>query len=95
MSSSEPTSSRSKSGDLEAGVSAQEKHHSNAASFLTAEPGAIYKPNPDNHPKWYQRLLNAGLEENGIKPVPLDQRTNTSYNNLFSVFFTALLCVLP
>ncbi|ORY63174.1 permease for cytosine/purines, uracil, thiamine, allantoin-domain-containing protein [Pseudomassariella vexata] len=45
--------------------------------------------------EWYQRLLDAGMEENGIKPVPIEKRTNTRYNNLFTVFFTGLLCILP
>ncbi|KAH6856566.1 permease for cytosine/purines, uracil, thiamine, allantoin-domain-containing protein [Chaetomium sp. MPI-CAGE-AT-0009] len=42
-----------------------------------------------------ERLLDAGVEENGIKPVPVDQRTSTQYSNLFTVFFTCLLCLLP
>ncbi|KAK0636958.1 permease for cytosine/purines, uracil, thiamine, allantoin-domain-containing protein [Bombardia bombarda] len=46
-------------------------------------------------PDWYQRLLDAGIEENGIKPVPVGQRTSTQYSNLFTVFFTCLLCLLP
>ncbi|KAK3688586.1 permease for cytosine/purines, uracil, thiamine, allantoin-domain-containing protein [Podospora appendiculata] len=44
---------------------------------------------------WYQRLLDAGVEENGIRPVPVEQRTKTRYSNLFTVFFTGLLCLLP
>lgn len=95
MASNEATSTQSSTGDLEAGRTAYDKDHSNVASFLAVEPGAIYKPDPQSHPKWYQRLLDAGVEENGVKPVPIERRTNTSYNNLFSVFFTALLCVLP
>ncbi|KAF7550037.1 hypothetical protein G7046_g8145 [Stylonectria norvegica] len=45
--------------------------------------------------RWYQKMLNIGVEENGIRPVPTDQRAETQYNNLFTVFFTCLLCVLP
>ncbi|OIW31778.1 hypothetical protein CONLIGDRAFT_652726 [Coniochaeta ligniaria NRRL 30616] len=60
-----------------------------------------YKPHPNGlisllkHPKWYQRFLDTGAEENGIKPVPLSQRTNRQYSNLFTMFFTCLLCLLP
>ncbi|KAI5463340.1 hypothetical protein BGZ63DRAFT_412965 [Mariannaea sp. PMI_226] len=45
--------------------------------------------------RWYRKLVSAGVEENGIMPVPIEQRTETTYNNLFTVFFTDLLCVLP
>ncbi|KAH8680907.1 NCS1 nucleoside transporter [Xylariales sp. PMI_506] len=71
------------------------RSHLGVVSLLTVEPGVVYKPAPEKNPRWYQRLLDAGVEDNGIKPVPVERRTNTSYNNLFSVFFTALLCVLP
>lgn len=95
MASEDPKSARSSERDVEAGISDHEHSHSGMASFLKVEPGAIYKPEAAKHPMWYQRLLDAGVEENGIKPIPVEERTNTSYNNLFSVFFTALLCVLP
>lgn len=91
----DPKSARSSERDVEAGGSDHEHGHSGMTSFLAVEPGAIYKPEAVSHPKWYQRLLDAGVEENGVKPVPVEERTNTAYNNLFSVFFTALLCVLP
>ncbi|KAI0393188.1 NCS1 nucleoside transporter [Xylariaceae sp. FL0594] len=65
------------------------------ASLLTVEDGVVYKPEAETHTRWYQRLLDAGIEENGIKPVPIEKRTNTQYNNLFTVFFTGLLCILP
>lgn len=71
------------------------KYTSGFASLLTVEDGIVYKPEAEEHTRWYQRLLDAGLEENGIKPVPIEKRTNTQYNNLFTVFFTGLLCILP
>ena len=43
----------------------------------------------------YRKLIDAGVEENGTRPVPEEERTETQYNNLFTVFFTGLLCVLP
>lgn len=49
----------------------------------------------ENSPKWYQKLIDAGVEQNGIQPVPLEGRTLTQYNQLFTVFFTCLLCLLP
>ncbi|KAK3398216.1 permease for cytosine/purines, uracil, thiamine, allantoin-domain-containing protein [Sordaria brevicollis] len=49
----------------------------------------------DTSPKWYQRLIDAGVEENGIQPIPVEGRTSTQYNQLFTVFFTCLLCLLP
>ncbi|KAI0159747.1 NCS1 nucleoside transporter [Xylariaceae sp. FL1272] len=65
------------------------------ASLLAVEDGVVYEPESEKHTKWYQLILNAGVEENGIKPVPIEKRTNTQYNNLFTVFFTGLLCILP
>ncbi|KAI1190445.1 NCS1 nucleoside transporter [Nemania serpens] len=65
------------------------------ASLLAVEDGVVYKPAAEEHTRWYRRLLDAGVEENGIKPVPAEERTNTQYNNLFTVFFTGLLCILP
>jgi len=65
------------------------------ASLWSVKAGEVYDPHPENNPRWYQWLLDAGVEENGIKPTPLEKRTNTNYSNLFTVFFTALLCLLP
>uniref|UniRef100_A0A0D2XX54 Purine-cytosine permease n=1 Tax=Fusarium oxysporum (strain Fo5176) TaxID=660025 RepID=A0A0D2XX54_FUSOF len=45
--------------------------------------------------RWYRRVLDAGVEENGVRPVPIEQRTQTQHSNLFTVFFTCLLCILP
>jgi hypothetical protein len=67
------------------------------ASLFRVEHGVVYDPAGDQaeNPRWYQRLLDLGVEDNGIKPVPVEQRTLTRYNNLFTVFFTSMLCVLP
>lgn len=93
--------------DVEAGhgddgdaASAARQHHSGGggggfASFLSVEEGIVWKPEAQQNPKWYQRLLDAGVEDNGIKPVPVEKRTDTRYYNLYTVFATALLCVLP
>jgi len=68
---------------------------SRIVDFFTLAEGEVYRAHSEKNPKWYQRLLDAGAEENGVKPVPVDQRTSTKYNNMFTIFFTALLCLLP
>lgn len=82
--------------DLEASRSPDDhKHHGGIISLLAVKDGEVYEQHPERNPKWYQRLLDAGVEDNGIKPVPIEKRTNTRYNNLFTIFFTCLLCLLP
>ncbi|TQN74800.1 Purine-cytosine permease fcyB [Colletotrichum shisoi] len=71
------------------------KTHGGIAQLSTVQDGEACRKNDGRTPKWYQRLLDAGVEENGIYPVPLEARTNTNYSNLFTVFFTSLLCLLP
>ncbi|KAF4773960.1 NCS1 nucleoside transporter [Colletotrichum scovillei] len=71
------------------------KGHGGITHLLTVQDGDPYRTETKRNPKWYQRLLDAGVEENGIQPVPLKERTNTNYSNLFTVFFTSLLCLLP
>jgi hypothetical protein len=80
--------------ELESQVPQPQKHHG-IASRLHLEEGEVYHVNTENNPKWYQKLLDMGVEENGIKPVPVELRTQTQYNNIFTVFFTCLLCLLP
>ncbi len=70
-------------------------HDNRLFSLLAVKEGVVYESHPEKHAKWYRRLLDVGFEENGIKPVPVEKRTVTSYNNLFTVFFTGLLCLLP
>lgn len=77
-------------------TSSDRKPHSGGlVSLLRISDGEVYEASPEKHSKWYQRFLDAGAEENGIKPVPLFQRTNRQYSNLFTMFFTCLLCLLP
>ncbi|KAK1965127.1 NCS1 nucleoside transporter [Colletotrichum sublineola] len=71
------------------------KGHGGIAELATLEDGKMCHDEGSRNPKWYQRLLDAGVEENGVLPVPLEKRTNTNYSNLFTVFFTSLLCLLP
>ncbi|KAH8880672.1 hypothetical protein GQ53DRAFT_533352 [Thozetella sp. PMI_491] len=72
-----------------------EKHQPRLISLLAVEDGIVYEAHPEKNAKWYQRLLDVGFEENGIKPVPVEQRTETAYNKIFTIFFTCLLCLLP
>jgi hypothetical protein len=67
----------------------------NLISRLTARDGETYSVDYEKHPRWYRRLLEVGVEDNGIKPVPVEHRVVTQYSNLFTVFFTCLLNVLP
>lgn len=69
--------------------------HGRLVSMLKVHDGEVYESNPEKNSKWYQRILDVGIEENGIKPVPLEQRTDKRYWNLFTVMFTALMCLLP
>ncbi|CAK7268883.1 hypothetical protein SEPCBS119000_003287 [Sporothrix epigloea] len=62
---------------------------------LALEDGEVYKPKPEKNTRWYQRLIDAGFEDNGVKPVPLEERTNTQYSDLFTIFFTSMLSLLP
>lgn len=73
----------------------QYQRHGRLVSMLKVDDGEIYESHPEKNPKWYQRILDIGVEENGIKPVPLEKRTDQRYYNLFTLMFTALLCILP
>lgn len=63
--------------------------------ILSVKDGEVYNPDSEKNARWYQRLVDAGFEDNGIKPVPLEARTNTQYSNLFTIFFTSMLSLLP
>ncbi|KAK4214854.1 hypothetical protein QBC37DRAFT_282898 [Rhypophila decipiens] len=71
------------------------EHHSPLESALNDDQVYQTDPGANKTTRWHRFLLNAGLEGNGIQPVPVDQRTSTQYSNLFTVFFTCLLCLLP
>ncbi|CAN8102725.1 unnamed protein product [Discula destructiva] len=73
----------------------QYQRHGRLVSMLKVDDGETYESRPEKNSQWYQRILDIGVEENGIKPVPLDKRTDKRYYNLFTVMFTALLCILP
>ena len=62
---------------------------------LLVPEGEVYDKDEGANSRWYRWLLEAGVEGNGIKPVPPDLRTESGTNKLFTVFFTCLLCILP
>lgn len=70
------------------------KGHGGITELLAVQDAEISQ-GKSGHNQWYQRLLDAGVEENGIRPVPIEGRTNTNYSNLFTLFFSSLLCLLP
>ncbi|POS81242.1 purine-cytosine permease FCY21 [Diaporthe helianthi] len=71
------------------------QRHGKLVSMLKVDDGEVYESHPEKHPRWYQLILDVGVEENGIKPVPVERRTDGRFYNLFTVMFTALLCLLP
>ncbi|KAH8915794.1 NCS cytosine-purine permease [Atractiella rhizophila] len=44
---------------------------------------------------WHKRALKWGIESRGIAPVPVEQRTDTSYNYLFWLWFSISFNLLP
>lgn len=73
----------------------QYQRHGRLVSLLKVDDGEVYGDHSEKNPKWYQRIIDFGIEENGIKPVPLEKRTDKRYYSLFTVIFTALMCLLP
>lgn len=73
----------------------QYQRHGKLVSMLKVDDGEVYESHPEKNPKWYQRILDVGVEENGIKPVPIEKRTDKRFYHLFTVMFTALMCLLP
>ncbi|KAF4964865.1 hypothetical protein FSARC_7256 [Fusarium sarcochroum] len=83
--------------DLEA------NHRPNASEQITSsdvegdsDPSAsTFAKRGNRLSKLHKLLVDAGVEENGIRPVAPEERTQTQHSNLFTVFFTCLLCILP
>jgi hypothetical protein len=69
-----------------------EKH---AVSSQTSPVEGSFDDNVKSKSAVWRRILGWGVEENGIVPVPVEQRTDTRVFNLFTIWFTALLCLLP
>ncbi|KAJ7090589.1 permease for cytosine/purines, uracil, thiamine, allantoin-domain-containing protein [Mycena crocata] len=46
-------------------------------------------------PRWQHRLLKWGVEERGIRPVSLQERTDPQYSKIFFIWFSASFNLLP
>lgn len=44
---------------------------------------------------WLDRLKRWGLETRGMQPVPLEERTDTRFINIFFLWFTMNVNILP
>ncbi len=44
---------------------------------------------------WWSRLVAWGVEVRGIVPVPLEERVDTRFVNIFSLWFTMSVSLLP
>lgn len=45
---------------------------------------------------WWQRIiLSGGVEVRGITPIPAELRTDTRFINIFSLWFTMSVSLLP
>lgn len=86
-------------GDVEKqGTAVQGSQYKKRLSFfsmLKGGDGEVYGSQPEKNPKWLQRIIDFGVEENGIKPVPIEQRTQKRVWNLGTVMCSALLNLLP
>lgn len=84
-------------GDLEAGreLNALEQTIAHNANDGTLTPCASANQVTAIALGLHRLLRNIGVEENGVQPVPPEERTDTRHSNIFTVFFTCLLSVLP
>lgn len=73
----------------------QYQKHGRLVSMLKVDDGEVYEGHLEKGPQWYQRIIDVGVEENGIMPVPIEQRTQKRYWNLGTVMCSALLNLLP
>lgn len=77
------------------GIRRLRPRRANFSRWLSVQDGEVYNPSLEHTAKWYQWLLDAGVEENGVRPVPLEKRTNNKHWSLFTIFFTSMLSLLP
>lgn len=49
----------------------------------------------DGKPAWWKKILSLGVEERGIQPVPVEERTDDRFVNVFSIWFTMSINCLP
>jgi hypothetical protein len=44
---------------------------------------------------WWKKFVSWGIEEGGVVPIPVEQRTNDQFVNIFSLWFTISISTLP
>lgn len=49
----------------------------------------------DAKPAWWKKILSLGVEERGIQPVPVEERIDDRFVNIFSIWFTMSINCLP
>lgn len=55
-------------------------------------------PTDGAHPRralFYRLLVTAHVEERGVQPVPLEERTNTRFFNVFAIWFCMNINLIP
>jgi len=72
-----------------------EDSEKNAATYSSSPVEWSFDDNVKSKSAIWRKILGWGVEENGIIPVPVEKRTDTRIFNLFTIWFTALLCLLP
>lgn len=70
-----------------------EKNDGSTSDVVVSEStasNALYKGR-----SWLSKLVSWGVEVRGIAPVPVEERTDTRLVNIFTVWFTMSVSVLP
>jgi purine-cytosine permease-like protein len=60
--------------------------------IATAEAQGKFPRVPE---KWLSRITNWGIELRGVAPIPLEERTDSRFINVFFVWFTLSTNLLP
>ena len=67
-------------------------HHTTLASEVLIVEG---ETDVINKLSFWRKLASYGVEIRGVQPVPAEQRTDTRYLNVFTLFSTSMCCLLP
>jgi hypothetical protein len=46
-------------------------------------------------PSWWEKVISWGVEERGVTPVPVKERTDDRFINIFFLWFTMSISTLP
>jgi hypothetical protein len=55
----------------------------------------VAEVNPPRHGLFYRLLVTAHVEQRGVQPVPLEERTNTRFFNVFAIWFCMNINLIP